>query len=182
MDVSAEVLCIKLGWKCLWCSCFKRVWLAGALSFLTLHQDHFWPAQLSRPWQSHLCSRFLGPPHIPLTGSPASRSPSTPREVGTWLRCCLAPELLPLVTDCLVTGQPKPFFSLPIFLAVVLPWGVLYTFNGKFCSSTPCYISTWEFNFFHLVIYKYLFSCRTGIQVRMSDQTFHLLTPALSSG
>lgn len=82
---------------------------------------HFWPAQLSHPWQSHLCSRFLGPPHIPLTGSPASRSPSTPREVGTWLRCCLDPGLLPLVTDCLVTGQPKPFFSLPIFLAVVLP-------------------------------------------------------------
>lgn len=86
-------LCIKLGWKCLWSSCFEKVWPAGALSFLALCQDH--SSAFMFPGNSSGVPGSWDPCHMPLTRGPASRSPSKHGEVGP------GPWLLPLVPECL---------------------------------------------------------------------------------
>lgn len=143
---SAEGLCIKLGWKCLWHLCFKKVWQPGTLSFLAFCQVHS-SLLASSAFTLATSLVFQVPVASPTYPYQAVLLSRPPQHWERWGHDSTL-GLFPLVPACLVTWQTMPFFSLPIFLAEVLPWGVLYTFNRKFCSSTPFHISVWEFNFF----------------------------------
>lgn len=73
----------------------------------------FWSAQLSHPLGSPLVFQVPGTSHVPLTGSPDSRSPSTSGEVGQWPRCCVVPGLCPLYLTAWWLDSHRQFSACP---------------------------------------------------------------------
>lgn len=74
---------------------------------------HFWSAQLSHPLGSSLVFQVPGTRHVPLTGSPDSRSPSTCGDVGRWPRCCLVPGLRSLYLPAWWLNSQRQFSACP---------------------------------------------------------------------